>query len=211
MKTQTLGLLAILSLGIGLTSFSSTGMFQESTDIGTYGEGSAISGHVTVIHRDAQGTVLGYQQYDNVIVNEGLNCMTEILFNSGNVSANCAAGSTTDQFTFVGLLGTAPAPQIENNAASGIPRLSGNGLDPVVADTIGLDVIASGTGTTQSTSTTALQELFTKTGAGGVTVWGAVLQNTAGDAVFAAKAFTGGDLVLNESDTLEITWSIVLG
>ncbi len=209
MKTQTLGLLAILSLGIGLSGFSSVSMLQESTDLGTYGEGTAISGHVTVIHKDPQGTILSYQQYDNVIVNEGLNCVTEVIFASANVT--CAATSQVDQFDVIGLLGTVPAPQIEHTAASGIPRLTGTGLDVITATTIGIDVPASGTGTTQSSSTTGIQHTFTKTGAGGVTVGGAVLQNGAGDAVFAAKAFTGGDLTLNESDTLEITWSIVLG
>ncbi len=212
MKTQTLGLLAILSLGVGLSSFSSVSMLQESTDLGTYGESTGISGHVTVIHKDPQGTILSYQQYDNVILNEGLNCMTEILFAVGNATeADCDAASTTDQFTFIGLLGTVPAVQIEDDQAVGLTILAGNGLDPVLADTIGLDVIATATGTVQTTSTTALQELFTKTGTGGITVGGATIQNTAGDAVFAAKAFGSGDLELNESDTLEITWSIVLG
>ena len=210
MKTQTLGLLAILSLGIGLTSFSSAGMIQESTEFGTYGESSGISGHVTVIHRDALGSILSYQQYDNVIVNEGLNCVTEVIFASANVT--CAAASQVDQFDVIGLLGTVPAPQIEDTAAAGIPRLGGGGgLNVATALTIGIDVPASGTGTTQSSSTTGIQHTFTKTNATAITVGGAVLQNGAGDAVFAAKAFTGGDLVLNENDTLEITWSITLG
>ena len=210
MKNQTLGLLAILSLGVGLTSFSSAGMFQESTDIGTYGESSGISGHVTVIHKDPQGSILSYQQYDNIIVNEGLNCMTEILFASANVSANCAAATTTDQFDVIGLLGTLPDVQREDNAAVGIPRLAGGfGIDATAA-TVGLAVPAAATGPTQTTSETHFQNTFVKTNVTAITVGGAVLQNGAGDAVFAAKAF-GADLVLNENDTLEITWKITLG
>lgn len=208
MKTQTLGLLAILSLGVGLTSFSSLSMLEESTDLGTFGEGTAISGQVTVIHKDPQGTILSYQQYDNVIVNEGLNCMTETLFASTN--ATCAMASATDQFDFIGLLGTVPAVQIEDNAAAGIPRITGNGLGIVQALTRGLDDIATGTGTTQTTSTTAMEVLFTST-ADGVVVGGATLQTGANDAVFAAKAFTGGDLTLNTDDTLLINWKITLG
>ncbi len=208
MKTQTLGLLAILSLGIGLTSFSSVSMLEESTDLGTFGEGTAISGQVTVIHKDPQGTILSYQQYDNVIVNEGLNCMTETLFASTN--ATCAMASATDQFDFIGLLGSAPAVQIEHNAASGIPRITGDGLGIVQALTRGLDDIATGTGTTQTTSTTAMEVLFTST-ADGVVVGGATLQTGADDAVFAAKAFSGGDLTLNTDDTLLINWKITLG
>jgi len=209
MKTQTLGLLAILSLGVGLTSFSSTAMFQESTDIGTYGESSAISGHVTVIHRDAQGSILGYQQYDNVIVNEGLNCATETLFASGN--ATCAMASQTDQFDFIGLLGNTPDVQTEDNAAVGITRLTGGGLGIGVADDIGMDIVADAAGVAQDFSTTTIQKLFTKTNATAANIGGATLQTGADDAIFAAKAFTGGNLVLNESDTLEVTWSIQLG
>jgi len=208
MKTQTLGLLAILSLGVGLTSFSSAGMFQESTDIGTYGESSAISGHVTVIHRDAQGSVLGYQEYDNIIINQGFSCMSEVLFATTN--ATCVAASATDQFDNIGLLATVPAPQREDTAASGIPRLSGNGLDPIQATTRGVDVEATGTGATQDSTIIGMQHTFTKSGVGGIVVGGAVLENTASDAVFAARAFSA-DLTLNENDTLEITWSITLG
>jgi len=183
-------------------------MLEESTDLGTFGEGTAISGQVTVIHKDPQGTILSYQQYDNVIVNEGLNCMTETLFASTN--ATCAMASATDQFDFIGLLGTVPAVQIEDNAASGIPRITGDGLGIVQALTRGLDVIATGTGTTQTTSTTAMEVLFTSS-ADGVVVGGATLQTGADDAVFAAKAFSGGDLTLNTDDTLLINWKITLG
>lgn len=209
MKTQTLGLLAILSLGVGLTSFSSADMFQETTVQSSSGESIGLSGHVTVLQRDAQSNIIAYQQYDNVIINEGLNCTLEYLFKSSN--ATCASASQTEQFDFIGLLGTVPAPQIEDTAASGITRLSGTGLDPVVATTITSINEASGTGSTQTTTTAFIQHEFTKTGAGGITVGGATLETGASDSVFAAKAFTGGDLTLNENDTLEITWEITLG
>ena len=210
MKTQTLGLLAILSLGIGLTSFSSTGLFQESDDITSYGQNIGLSGHVTVIHANEQGDILGYQQYDNIILNEGLDCITALAFNALN-STQCSVPSSTDKFTFIGLLGTLTGtdPASDSTAAS-LTEITGNNLDPVVATTIGVDVEAAGATTVQGTSVTALQHTFTKANVGGVTVGGAVLENAAGNAIFAAKAF-GADIELNESDTLEITWSITLG
>ena len=209
MKTQTLGLLAILSLGVGLTSFSSASIFQESTDFGTYGEGAAISGHVTLIQRDAQDNILSYQQYDNIITNEGLNCITEIVFATTN--ATCAAVSTTDQFDKIGLLGSTPTAVAESTAVS-LTEITGTGLDPVTAgDVIGVDIAGDGVTTVQGKSVSVLVHTFTKTGAGGVVVGGAVLSNDAGDALLAAKAFTGGDLTLNENDTLEVKWSIQIG
>ena len=89
--------------------------------------------------------------------------------------------------------------------------LTGGGLDRIAATTIGVDVEGDGSGGTQGKSVTALQHTFTKSNATAATVGGAVIANGAGDAVFAAKAFSGGDITLNENDTLEITWSIQIG
>jgi len=177
-------------------------VFQESTGIGSYGESSSLMGHVTIIQKNPQGDILSYQQYDNIIVNEGLNCITQVAFATAN--ATCAAGTSTDQFDNVALLGSNPAPVAEDTAASGLVRLTGGRL---TATTLGGD----GVTTTQGKSITAIQHTFTKTNATAATVGGATLQNGAGDAIFAAKAFGGGDLTLNESDTLEITWTIQLG
>ncbi len=209
MKTQTLGLLAILSLGIGLTSFSSTGLFQESDDITSYGQNVGLSGHVTVIHANEQGDILGYQQYDNIILNEGLTCITELAFATTN-STQCIAASTTDKFTHIGLLGSlSGVDPVATSTAITLTEITGNGLSPFDAGTQGVDVEGTGATTVQGTSVTGIQHTFTKTGAGGVVVGGAVLENSAGDAIFAGKAF-GADLTLNENDTLEVTWKITL-
>lgn len=210
MKTQTLGLLAILSLGVGLTGFSSTGMFQESSGIDSYGTSSPIVGHVTAIQRDAQGAIISYNQYDNIITNEGLSCITEVVFATTN-STGCAAASATDQFDRIALLTSQTAPVAEDTAASGLALVTSGGLDAITATSIGVDVEGDGSGATQGKSITDIQHTFTKTNSTAQTVGGAALTNGAGDAVFAAKLFTGGDIVLNESDTLEITWSIQLG
>lgn len=211
MNTQTLGLLAILPLVVGVAGFSSIGAFQGSSDIRTYDDSSSITGHVTVIQRDAEGFVKAYQQYDNIITNEGLSCISEVAFGSTNSTA-CTAASTVDPFKRIGLLGTAPSPQAEWTTATGAANtLTGGGLDAINATSVGTDVEGDGATTTQGKSITAIQHTFTKSNATAATVGGATLENSNGDALFAAKAFTGGDLVLNESDTLEITWSIQIG
>ena len=209
MKTQTLGLLAILSLGVGLASFSSASIFQESTDFGTYGDEVAISGHVTVIHKDAQDNILSYQQYDNIITNEGLNCLTRVLFVTTN--GTCVASPDTP-FDKIGLLGAAASfTAVAESTASSLTEITGNSLDPVTATGgIGIDVEGTGVTTTQGNSVTSIVHTFTKTLAGGVVVGGAVLSNDAGNALLAARAF-GADLTLNENDTLEIKWSIQIG
>ena len=211
MKTQTLGLFAILSLGVGLASFSSASIFQESTDFGTYGDSIAISGHVTVIHSDAQGNILGYQQYDNVITNEGLECLTESMFATTN-STVCGAASPADQFDVIGLLGTTPTPFATDTVlgAQNVP-VTGGGLGVAATDDVGVDIVADGVGDAVTGKVTAgIAKTFTKLNSTAAVIGGAVLQNAAGDAIFAAKAF-GGDITLNENDTLLVTWSIQIG
>jgi len=210
MKTQTLGLLAILSLGVGLTSFSSASMFQESTDLDTYGESTAISGHVTLIHRDAQNNIIGYQQYDNIITKEGMECMTEVLFASTNSTA-CGAALSTDNFDKIGLLASGVTTEAEGTKFATFFTLSGGGLDATTATFSGNDVAADGATTTQGKVIAGISHTFTKTNSTAATIGGAILENDAEDAAFAAKNFSGGNIVLNESDTLQVTWTIQIG
>ncbi len=58
-------------------------------------------GHVTMIHTDADGNVIGYQQSDNLIVNRGEDCVLKQVFGSANTEAGAylsdiiPTGSTT--------------------------------------------------------------------------------------------------------------------
>lgn len=204
---QKLGLVAILFLGVGLTTFSLTGIHETSP--GDY-EYTPIAGHVTVVHKNAEGEILDYREYDNIIVNEGLNCLTETLFATTN--AVCSAASQTSQFNQIGLLGSNP-PEVAEWIAStpAATPLSGGGLDPVTATTIVVITAGDGVMGTQGKTIAELQHTFTNTGGDGIVVGGAVIRNTAGDALFAAKAFIGGNIVLNNLDTLQITWDVQIG
>ena len=44
-------------------------------------------GHVTMIHTDVDGNVIGYQQSDNLIVNRGEDCVLKQVFGSANLEA----------------------------------------------------------------------------------------------------------------------------
>ncbi|MBC8501898.1 MAG: hypothetical protein ISR81_07420 [Nitrosopumilus sp.] len=189
-----------------MTSFSSLDLFQESSGISTTGSDIGLNGHVTVVHKDPEGNVLSYSQYDNVITNQGLHCATRTLFATTN--GTCAMASATDDFDFIGLLAdgqTADAADVVGET------VTGGGLDPAVATTIGIDVVAAGSGTTTGNVVTGIQKTFTKVNATQAIIAGATLQTGAADAVFATKLFTGGDVTLNENDTLQITWTITLG
>jgi hypothetical protein len=71
-----------------------------------------ISGHVTTIHKDAAGNILGYRQTDNIIVNQGENCALKLLFASAGGSAtgnNVCTGANTSGFRYIAIGNTTNA------------------------------------------------------------------------------------------------------
>jgi len=81
---------AILALGtiIALASMlvvSQVMIANNSANVVTYG----MLGHITTIVQDADGNIKAYQQNDNIIVNEGVDCATDLAFptNFGDCSA----------------------------------------------------------------------------------------------------------------------------
>ena len=58
-------------------------------------------GHIEVIHADSEGNILGYQQTDNIIVNDGKNCTAMLLF--GGTTHNLPGGEGCRAATASGL------------------------------------------------------------------------------------------------------------
>lgn len=66
-------------------------------------------GHVTMIHTDVDGNVIGYQQSDNIIVDRGEECVVKQVFGiaasstinpTGAPSSGCGSGITTNPGVF---------------------------------------------------------------------------------------------------------------
>ena len=207
MKQTKLALSAVMIVAIGLTgaNFVTGSEMTEQEKITAYGESSPIYGHVTVIHSDPDGNILNYIQTDNVVTAEGKNCMAEQVF--GLAAATCTITATP--FNSIGLF-DGDSFLNTDTAASKVATLLTS------ASFAGLGITAGGvTETTPAAGgtnqVTAIDNTFNAgTGVSSKTVDGAGLYNSGGDALFAGQAF-GSAVVLNDGDSLQVTWSITLG
>jgi len=208
MKQSKLALSAVMIVAVGLfgANFVSGSDMTSESKMDAFVASSPVYGHVTVIHSDPSGTILSYQQTDNVVTIEGKDCAIERLFGS-SAAGDCNATSTTDLFNLVGLATGLEAPTVNSNAtqANGFVArdYADSGLTPNTADSV------TTTGATSSVGAKMdILETFTASDDTNP-VDMAILYNAGADAVFAAKDFAS--VTLNTSDTLAVTWSITLG
>ena len=210
MEQTKLALSAVMIVAVGLigTNFVTGLEMTDQEKINAYEDSSPIYGHITIVHSDPDGNVLAYIQTDNVVTDDGLNCLAERAFGAGD--STCDGGSSTDLFNEIGLF-----DESETFAAGDVFDTNALVTDGD-ADGLGIgsaDSVKEDTGSNGATNgvITDIVKTFTA-GPGTVTnfdVDGAGLFNAAGDVLFAAQSF---NLVsLNTDDTLTITWSIELG
>lgn len=182
-------------------------------------ETTGFLGHVTVLQTGEDGYVKHYSQGDNIVIDEGLNCAPTLLFGEAAAdTADCpnAMGSPFDSIcTFQDDIATESITDASNavTVLSQCLRVDGLGFHtPANATAQGatplIDVVTEASGATPSTTDIA----FRYTGGVGANqlVTSAGLWETQGDALFAAADFSGGAITLQESDTLDVTWSITL-
>lgn len=218
MKTTPMAF-AVMAVAAGLFGVNSVGAFDaqtELTDMEILAENSAFAGHVTAIHKDASGNILSYLQSDNVVTDEGTDCASEILFAAAALSNNnCPivwSGGAAEDVLF-------DAIQLYDE---GTPTVASTAATPIVTPVTALGLtIVNGTwaGTTAATggaaTTITLTHQFTAgAGVSGEGVTGAILKldddSPDGTAIFAATAFSGGPVSMDDSDTLDVTWTMNL-
>ncbi|MGQ0605982.1 MAG: hypothetical protein ACT4OD_03375 [Candidatus Nitrosotenuis sp.] len=187
-----------------------------------------ITGHVTTVHTDSEGNILGYRQTDNIIVNGGENCALKMLFAtsggaaSGNtvcIGANTAGfrwiaiGNTTNAFT----AGTTPGNPISTDTKLGNPH---NSTSYFLETGLARKFAAVSSWTNSTTATTAnaasvvMSSTFTNTASGARVVnesglFNATDGNHQTDSMFAKQVFSGISLAAN--DSLTVTWTISVG
>ena len=208
MKQTKLALSAVMIVAVGLfgANFVSGSDMTSENEIDAFVASSPVYGHVTIVHKDPSGNILSYQQTDNIVTIEGKDCAIERLFGTSG-AGDCKAGSINDLFNLVGLVTGTEDPTINSNAtqANGFVArdYSDSGLAPNTADSV------TTTGATSSVGAKMdILETFTATDDGN-NVDMSVLYNAGEDALFAAKKFSA--VVLNNGDTLTVTWTITLG
>ena len=188
------GIIATMSLGTMNTVVADT---SERTGVAL--------GHVTLVLRDSDGEIKQYVQTDNVVTNEGLDCLVDTLFGSVATGTCTSTGNMDIIGLGTGAAGGAGATGVTTPLASGCIAFADPG---VVADT--------GT-TTQAIQVEVVFGGFTSTGADlaatqcEATITEAGLFNTGGattvtDNMFSIQGFTG--VAIATADTLTVTWDI---
>ena len=212
MKQTELALSAVMIVAIGLTgaNFVTGSGLTDQEKLGAYQDSSQVYGHVTVVHADPDGNILSYIQTDNLVANDGKDCMAALIFGGTAGGADCTAATDTP-FNTIALFNGQSFPTTMNAttlltvdiAAVGLAISDGDLITPAQG------VAASGTGYVDGAGgTTTIANTFTATTT--QTVDGAALFNgTPFDAVLAGQTFTS--VTLNNLDTLAVTWTITLG
>ena len=208
MKQTKLALSAVMIVAVGLigTNFVTGSEMTEQETFGANLDSSSVYGHITIIHSDPDGNILSYVQTDNLIANDGKDCMAEMIF--GNTDTGCDATSNTS-FNTIGLFNGESFPVTMN--ATSLTPVSASGLtltDGGTGVTVSQNIAASGADYTDGAgSQTDIAKTFTALAT--QTVNGAALYNDSEDAVLAGQTFSS--VTLNNLDTLAVTWTITLG
>ncbi len=225
-KTALFGV--VIAVAAGLFGANVVQIHNDSQNVlsNSLTAGSPILGHVEVVKRDSQGNIVAYRQGDNLIVNQGLNCMGAALFRTVILAASTA---TAQNCGGAGGQGSVIASAF--NTVSGFRWIDiGSGTE-AVASVITTMTNLGGAFVTASTPfqsggviLTPIYTTGTATGAGaavsisatGFTVSGPVtvseaglFDNSAGTVnMFARQTFAA--ITMSTGDTLAVTWTITL-
>ena len=218
MKANTTTLILGVSLAVVAGLFGSTifGITDSNNSAQTSASATGlITGHVITTLRDSDGNIKEYRQSDNLIVNQGENCVLKMLFSGSGGSGtgtNVCVGQNTAGFRIIQLGNSSQTVQSSDyklggpyNATSGVPSLV-----PKVATTVTwTNSTGSGSGTTAQA---VLAATFTSTQTAQQTVSESGLFNSTDDstnALFARQTFTG--ISMNNGDSLTVQWTINVG
>ena len=188
------GIIATMSLGTMNTVVADT---SERTGVAL--------GHVTLVLRDSDGEIKQYVQTDNVVTNEGLDCLVDQLFGSVATGTCTTTGNMDIVSIGTGAAGGATAVTLTIPLAAGCIAFADPG---VIADggagtqAIQVEVIFGGLGSSGA-DLAATQCEATITEAGLFNTGGA---STTANNMFAIQGFTG--VTIATADTLTVTWDI---
>jgi hypothetical protein len=212
MKTSTttlvfaIGLVAIGGL-FGSAIFGITGT-KSNMEASTAATG-LITGHVVTTLTDSDGNVIAYRQSDNIIVNNGENCVAKLLFqaSTGGAGTTVCTGSNTTGFRFIAI-GTGTGSAAADNVGLGTARTDGT-LAPKAATITWTNSTGTGGG---SQATVVLSTTFTNNSGGTVAIsesglFNSTSVNTGG--MFARQQFSAVNM--NVNDQLTVTWTVNIG
>ena len=221
---RTMGLFgAIIAIASGLTGVYAAEVFVSDGNEPLLLQSGQVLGHVTLTVKDADGLINEYRQFDNVIVNNGEDCATMLLFgrNGTGWSGTNACGGETRSFNVIAIgNGTSITSAFDEDDSALFTEHNGtSGANPIgferAADS---DVVM-----TAATSSTAAQAVISNEftlaipgnyapGTTSIDVTESGLFNsTVAESVgmFAGQSFTA--VTVDDTESLTVEWTINLG
>jgi hypothetical protein len=236
MKTTTLiALLAAVStVSVGAISMNTSPSFALATGA-ISPEAGTMMGHVEYVVRDSDGNIKNYQQLDNLVVNQGDDCVIAAAFQTTNAGGGDNCTFSADGFRFIGIgNGTIVVDEADTTLLDGgattVASSGTGGIMAVKADsnTVGTDssdggtvVISTSTATggagpftfgsspvTNATTVTSAGLFDAQCSGVGGSNSGICTANAATMNMFAVQSIT---VVVTAGDSLDVTWTITVG
>lgn len=200
------GAMFAITVGVlGMSHISAT-TFGLAGDVPTTNQdGMKITGHITLVATDPNGNIKAYRQTDNIVVNEGADCVTKLLFGGTTgtgrgtgTGTNTCVGSANTPWTIIAI-GTGTTTEAATDRALKTELTSG-GLGRATGT-------VTYTNATTGTSVATISNQFSSTTTAAVTESG-LFNDTNGNAgvMFAHKVFSAINLV--SGDKLTVTWTV---
>lgn len=188
--TSTLASILVLAMGIGVVS---------NTPLAILGGGVAdeatFGGSFTLTHQDSNGNIIAQQTHENLVPNEGLECIVDLVWST---QALCT-GEATDGFSWIDIGTGAVAP------ADGDTTITPIALCGRVQD----GTITTNTGTTGQRTVT-VDVTFNDTDCEGSAIAETAIFDASTAGNMLARALVSPTITLNTGDTLTVTYDIVL-
>ena len=214
-KSTITVLVAALAVLSGAMGMSMTGVFSDQEIMTASTKNVAVglmTGHLEIEARHMNGELFDYRQLDNIIVNDGEQCILKMLFSNGTSGAGRGATTTAGAGACTGALTNPWSVIAIGTCTSCAPNGNNVVLGTEVITNGGQRVYASEATWTNATSQIVLKNTFTAAGGniGAVTESGLFNSTTANKNGMLART-TFDPVTINTGDSITITWTFTVG
>ncbi|GEM_PF-2816362 len=200
---------ALLNASTPTASVSSVAEeFETYSILPTLQKYSAYQGHITMIVTDMFGNIKEYREMDNNIVDEGKDCVSDLVFETNDASCDNQTKFTNVVVSNCDAAGSGDATN--SNCADTTPDTV-TGFDDTEDAEQGDECNAGTVTYTDATNVVRVQAVFTEaeiTGESPLRESGIVNACAAGNELFAIQSFA--DINLATNDQLTVNWDITL-
>ncbi len=211
-KLKVPAIVAITAIVVAAGTFLTTGLLNSQDTSGSImAEQSGFLGHVTLVATHPDGTIFAYRQGDNAILDNGANCIGNLVFGAQNstgtgqiLKANCAG-----KFQYVAVGTNSTSTSVAAGGYAGfLQELASTSRGNAASSPINYGVTNS-TGTGSSAAAHAVIAQNISIGSSGtVATVGLADSPTAYAGTLFARQQLGSTIAVNSGDTIKVTWSI---